>query len=158
MTNTMTKTMKKCKSPYIPTGGCGNLSPNFSSASLNTLISWTDLGHPARTKVNLISTSHTAYTFCVVIPLLPVYWTTFSVGTMMGTCVPSIAPMHLSKYGANRGDCNLLWIVENYGSFGLMISIASFITLDSTLSNLLLHVPSDLSNLLSAWKTLLEPL
>ena len=38
-------------------------------ASLNTLMSYTDPGHPARTNVNLMLKSQTTSTFCVVIPL-----------------------------------------------------------------------------------------
>jgi hypothetical protein len=41
----------------VPRGGCGNLSPYLFLASLNTLISCTDPGHPVTTKVNLKSKS-----------------------------------------------------------------------------------------------------
>jgi hypothetical protein len=104
------------KSPYntpIPWGGCGNLSPYLSWASLKTLISWTEPGHPTTTNVNLISKSHMAKTFWVVYPCLLVCWTTWLVGTTTDMCVPSMAPMQLSKYGENLGAYNLLRTVLN---------------------------------------------
>ena len=50
----------------LPDGGCRNLWLHLSIASLNTLISCTDPGHPASTNVNLMSKSQQAMTFCVV--------------------------------------------------------------------------------------------
>jgi len=146
----MTWTMKKMSSPD---GGCGNLCPYLWVASLNTPISWTDPGYPARTKVNLMSKSQMANTFWVVYPCWPVCWTTLDTGTTIGTYVPSIAPIQLSKKGWNRAPCNLGWTVLNFGSLGLITSAKSLYTLYNTSSNFLLTVSSDLSKRLSTCLT-----
>jgi hypothetical protein len=51
---------------FIPSSGNRNLSAYFYSASLKTLVSYTETGHPATTKLNLISKSHTTIIFWVV--------------------------------------------------------------------------------------------
>jgi hypothetical protein len=48
---------------FIPSGRNKNLSIYFYNASLKTLVSCTEPGHPATTKVNLISKSHISITF-----------------------------------------------------------------------------------------------
>jgi hypothetical protein len=51
---------------FIPSSGNRNLSAYFYSASLKTLVSCTEPDHPATTKLNLISKSHTTIIFWVV--------------------------------------------------------------------------------------------
>jgi hypothetical protein len=51
---------------FIPFGENENLSAYFCNDSLKTLVLCTEPGHPATTKVNLISKLHIAITFWVV--------------------------------------------------------------------------------------------
>ena len=61
----------------LPMGGCEKTWLYLVIASLNTLMSCTEPGHPARTNVNLMSKSQTVITFCVVMPLRHMCWTSF---------------------------------------------------------------------------------
>jgi hypothetical protein len=88
-------TMYKCSSNWLY--GCENTWLYVVLTSLNTLISCIEPGQPTRTNVHLMSKSHIAKTFCVVIPLRHRCYTNLSLGTTQGTWVPSIAPIQSLK-------------------------------------------------------------
>jgi hypothetical protein len=70
--------------------------------------------------------------------------------TTKGICVPSIAPMQLSKYGLKRASLCLRWTVLNSGSLGFIISTDKRYTKFNTSLNFRLTVSVDLSNQFSA--------
>jgi len=122
-------------------------------ASLKTLMSCAEPGHPDKTKVNLMSKSQTASTFRLVSLCLFKYGTLLLLSTTTFTCVPSIAPMHSLKCGQNAGFSKFGCTSGNVGSLGLMLLCANLRRHLKTMLNVLLTVSRDLLKRLSAYLT-----
>ena len=127
-----------------PWGGWGKCSAWFK-ASLKTAVSCTTLFFPVATNVNLMPMSQTAKTFYLVNPFLLIKSSCACSRTDIGMWVPSIAPMHPSKYGENW--CSLGCTYLNSGSIGLIIVRAKETTASNTSPNFQLTVSNDLQNL-----------
>jgi hypothetical protein len=83
----------------VLTARWGKSSFHVVMASSNTLMSWTEPGHPARTNVKIMSKSQAAMTFYVVRPLRHKCCTNLLAGTTQGMWLPSITPMQSLNSG-----------------------------------------------------------
>jgi hypothetical protein len=133
----------------LPSGGKGNLLAYLTNALLKTLVSCTEPGHPATTKVNLISKSQTANTFWVVSRYRPKCAIITEKGTTTWIWVPSIAPLTLGKWGEKHASYSLECTIENCGSFGSILSTVNLFKQFNIWLNFLFMVYVDLSNLFS---------